>query len=261
MAVKRPLRKRSDSKASPGGEGHRSRLREKFLRSGLDGFLDYEVVELLLTLCTPRRDCKGPAKEAMRRFKSLQGVLEAPPQELCQVPGIGSKNLLGITLIKAVSDRYVQQRLERKNPITNASELHAYLALRIRGKHRECFEAIFLDAKNRVLSAHTLFTGSLTASAVYPREVVEAALRHRAAAVIFAHNHPSGDPDPSAEDIAVTRQLVFACRAVGIAVHEHLIVGSGRYFSFADNGMIAQMNEEFDFRRPSTGGAGEQRPL
>ncbi len=259
MAVKRSPQKRPDRipSASTKGQGHRSRLRERFLRSGLDGFLDYEIIELLLTLCTPRRDCKDSAKEAMRRFKCLQGVLEASPQELCQVPGIGPKNLLGITLIKAVSDRYVQQRLERTNPLTNATELYAYLVHRIRDKHRECFEVIFLDAKNRVLCTDTLFTGSLTASAVYPREVVDAALRNRAAALIFAHNHPSGDPDPSTEDVDVTRQLVFACRAVGIAVHEHLIMGAGRYFSFADHGMIARMNQEFDLRRPSPAAAGE----
>ena len=226
------------------GAGHRGRLRERFLNSGLAGFHDYEVIELLLTLATPRKDCKGAAKAAMKRFKTLQGVLEAEAGALCDVPGIGQKNMIGIKLVKAVADRYVRHRLMDTDPLKNSRELFTYLSLRIRDKDRECFEAIFLDAKNRVLTTETLFVGTLTASAVYPREVVKAALRHEAAAVIFAHNHPSGDPDPSGEDVAVTRQLIQACTTVGITVHEHLIMGRGRYFSFADQGMIARMHDE-----------------
>ena len=228
------------------GEGHRQRLRERFLESGLSGFHDYEVVELLLTLATPRKDCKVAAKAAMRRFKTLQGVLEASAKELCRVEGIGPKNLLGVKLIKAVGDRYLKKKLIEKDPLNNSQELFDYLYHSIRDKNRECFNVIFLDAKNRVIASETLFEGTLTASSVYPREVVIAALHHHAAALIFAHNHPSGDPQPSQEDIGITRRLVFACRVMGITVHEHLIIGSDGYFSFADQGYIARMNREFD---------------
>jgi len=228
------------------GEGHRKRLRDKFLTSGLSGFHDYEVVELLLTLATPRKDCKAAAKEALRRFKTLQGVLEASAKELCEVDGIGPKNLLGIKLIKAVGDRHLKGKLIEKDPLNNSQELFDYLYHSIRDKSRECFNVIFLDAKNRVISTETLFEGTLTASSVYPREVVIAALNHRAAALIFAHNHPSGDPQPSTEDVAITRRLVFACKVMGITVHEHLIIGNNRYFSFADQGYIARMNREFE---------------
>jgi len=228
------------------GEGHRNRLREKFLESGLSGFHDYEVVELLLTLATPRKDCKSAAKDVLRRFKTLPGVLEASARELCEVKGIGPKNLLGIKLIKAVGDRYLKQKLVEKDPLNNAKELFDYLYHSIRNKNRECFNVIFLDAKNRVISSETLFEGTLTASSVYPREIVIAALNHHAAALIFAHNHPSGDPKPSPEDIAITQRLVFACRVVGITVHEHLIIGKDKYFSFADQGYIARMNREYE---------------
>ncbi len=228
------------------GEGHRQRLREKFLKSGLSGFHDYEVVELLLTLVTPRKDCKTAAKSALQRFKTLPGVLEASAKELCEVEGIGPKNLLGIKLVKAVGDRHLEQKLIEKDPLNNSKELFDYLYHSIRDKSRECFNVVFLDAKNRVITTETLFEGTLTASSVYPREVVVAALNHHAAALIFAHNHPSGDPEPSAEDVAITRRLVFSCRVVGIMVHEHLIVGNNRYFSFADQGYIARMNREFD---------------
>lgn len=227
-------------------EGHRKRLRERFLGSGLSGFHDYEVIELLLTLATPRKDCKDAAKACLRRFKTLQGVLEAPPQELCEVRGVGPRNLLGVKLIKEVADRYLEKRLIHKDPLNNSKELFDYLYHNIRDKQRECFNAVFLDAKNKVIATETLFKGTLTASSVYPREVVRAALNHRAAALIFAHNHPSGDPKPSPEDVSVTRQLVFACKVMGITVHEHLIIGNNQYFSFADAGYIARMNREFD---------------
>ncbi|MDH3566752.1 MAG: DNA repair protein RadC [Desulfobacteraceae bacterium] len=230
------------------GNGHRKRLRDKFLDSGLTGFHDYEVVELLLTLATPRKDCKDAAKAAMGKFKTLQGVLEASPKALCEVPGIGPKNLFGIKLIKAVADRYLEKRLLHRNVLNNSKELFEYLNHSIRDKARECFNVVFLDAKNKVIATETLFEGTLTASSVYPREVVLAALNHHAAALIFAHNHPSGDPKPSQEDVAITRQLVFACRVVGITVHEHLIIGNNRYFSFADDGDISRMNREYDMQ-------------
>ncbi|UCH19879.1 MAG: DNA repair protein RadC [Deltaproteobacteria bacterium] len=235
-----------DSKISHKAAGHRQRLREKFLKSSLAGFHDYEVIELLLTLATPRKDCKDAAKAALKKFKSLQGVFEASPQELCEVDGIGPKNSLGIKLIKAVSERYLASKLEKKNALNNSKELFDYLYHSIRDKRRECFQVVFLDAKNRVIGTHTLFEGTLTASAIYPREVVLAALNHNAAAIIFAHNHPSGDPMPSVDDVAITRQLVLANRVMGITVHEHLVIGNNRYFSFADQGYIARMNREFD---------------
>jgi DNA repair protein RadC len=228
------------------GAGHRKRLRERFLSSGLSGFHDYEVIELLLTLATPRKDCKSVAKHALRRFKTLQGVFEASSKELCEIDGIGPKNLFGIKLIKAVADRFLKKALIQKDPLNNSKALFDYLYLSIRDKSRECFKVLFLDAKNKVITIETLFEGTLTASSVYPREVVLAALNHRAAALIFAHNHPSGDPKPSPDDVALTRQLIFACRVMGITVHEHLIVGDNRYFSFADQGYIARMNREFD---------------
>ncbi len=226
------------------GEGHRGRLRERFLTDGLGGFHDYEVVELLLTLGTPRKDCKNIAKAALKRFKTLQGVLEASDRALQEVDGIGPKNLFGIRLIKAVADRYLEKKVVGTDPVRNAAELFDFLYHRIRDKHRERFLVLFLDAKNRVTDIETLFVGTLTGSSVYPREVVAAALDRHAAAVIFVHNHPSGDPSPSAEDLALTRQLVFACSVVGVTVHEHLIIGDNCYFSFADHGVIREIKEE-----------------
>lgn len=227
-------------------EGHRQRLRDRFLAGGLEGFHDYEVIELLLTLFTPRKDCKDSAKALLKRFKTLQGVFEAPVSELCEVRGVGPKNVFGIKLIPAVSKRFLQQKVVQSEALNNAEALFDFLYHSMSARDRECFKALFLDAKNRVLAVETLFEGTLTASSVYPREVVRAALNHRAAAVIFAHNHPSGDPEPSGADMDITRRLVMACMTMGITVHEHLVVGNGRYYSFADNGHIARMRRQFE---------------
>jgi DNA repair protein RadC len=228
------------------GEGHRQRLRERFLQSGINGFQDYEVIELLLTLATPRRDCKDAAKAALIQFNTLPRVLEASSQDLCEIKGIGPKNVFGLKLIKAVAERYLEQKLINKDPVSNSKELFEYLYHNIRDKTREYFKVIFLDSKNRVIATETHSKGTVTASSVYPREVVHSALKHNAAALIFAHNHPSGDPNPSADDIAITRHLVFAAKVMGITVHEHIIVGENCYFSFADHGYIRKMTHAFD---------------
>ncbi len=228
------------------GAGHRGRLRERFMASGLDGFLDYEVIELLLTLNTPRKDCKEPAKAALARFKTLAGVLSAPVEELVRVPGIGPMNALGIKLIEAVAARHLERKLIQKDPIRSAREMFDYLYHRLRDRPTECFTVIYLDAQNRTLSVETLFEGTLSTSHVYPREVVRAAMAHNAAALLLAHNHPSGEPRPSPADIQITRDLIFACRLMGIRVLEHLIIGDNQYYSFAEKGYIADFNREFD---------------
>lgn len=233
-----------DAPETQKGQGHRKRLRERFMQSGLSGFQDYEVIELLLTLGTPRKDCKDAAKAALKRFKTLQGVFEATAAELSEIEGIGPANQLGLRLIKESAERYLEKRLVDMDVIKHSKDLLDYLNITIRDKRKECFVAVFLNSKNKVITSETLFTGTLTSSSVYPREVVQSALNHQAAALIFAHNHPSGDPEPSPEDIAVTRQLVQACKLMGITVHEHIIVGSGSHYSFAESGFIAQFKRE-----------------
>jgi DNA repair protein RadC len=230
-------------RAQPGA-GHRARLRERFRRGGLDGFHDYEVVELLLSLGTPRKDCKASAKAALARFGSLTAVLEASARELEEIKGIGPRNLFGLKLIPAVCERYLAARLQRKIPLHNSQALFDYLNQSLRDKPREQFKVLFLDARNRVNAIQTLFEGTLTAATVYPREVIRAALDHQAAALILAHNHPSGDPQPSAADKALTRRLVRVCQLMDITLHEHIIIGRDAYFSFADQGLIARFRQE-----------------
>ncbi len=234
------------AKSAHKGGGHRQRLKQKFLKGGLAGFLDYEVIELLLILNTPRRDCKESAKELLKRFKTLQSVFEADIEELQQIRGVGKENVLGLKLIKEVADRYLEKRIIAKDVVKNPHDLIKYLHHAIGNRTRECFVGIFLDAKNRVLASEILFEGTLTSSSVYPREVIIKALHHKAATIIFAHNHPSGDIAPSPGDIAITRKLVFALNYVGIVVHEHLITGGDDFYSFHENGYINEFKEEFE---------------
>ncbi len=225
--------------------GHRERLRQKFLSHGLEKMTDEETIELLLTLGTPRRDCKQIARETLRRFDGLAGVLEAPMDQLRRVPGIGPKNALGLKLVHEVARRFLQERLKGREFLSSSKEVYEYLLHSLRDLKKEVFKVIFLNGRNEVIQVETLFEGSLTSSAVYPREVIKSALDHHAAALVFAHNHPSGDPTPSTQDFAITRDLFLAGKIMSIQVLDHLIIGRNHYYSFADQGHIRKLETEF----------------
>ena len=226
-------------------EGHRERLREKFLKSGLKGFHDYEIVELLLTLGTPRRDCKQPAKEAIKRFKGLRGVLSAPPEELQKIKGIGPGNTFGIKLVQETAAEFLKEQIRDKVYCRSSKEVFNYLYISMRDLKKERFTVMFLDAQNQVIQVKDLSDGTLTASAVYPREIIRDAISHNAAALVFAHNHPSGNPEPSDNDKQITRDLVFAANTIQMKVLDHIIVGDNCYFSFADEGLIEKFEQHF----------------
>ena len=218
--------------------GHRERLRQKFLMYGLEKLTDDEIVELLLTLATPRRDCKQIARAALNHFGGLPGVLEASVDQLQQVPGIGPKNALGLKLVHEVARKFLRERLVGLDFLSSSREVYDYLLHSLRDLKKEVFNVIYLNGRNEVIQVETLFEGSLTSSAVYPREVIRKGLAHHAAAMVFAHNHPSGDPSPSSQDFAITRDLYLAGKIMGIQVLDHLIIGRNRYYSFADQGHI-----------------------
>jgi len=222
-------------------------LRDKFLERGLSGFTDEEVLELLLTLGTPRKDCKPMAREAIKRFGSLRQVLEAPLDQLQRISGIGPKNVVAVRLIHEVARRFLEDRLEgMPYRFGSSREVFDYLYHSMRDRKREIFKVLYLNSQNRILSVEDLFEGTLTASTVYPREVIRRALEVHAAALVFAHNHPSGDPNPSQEDIRITRDLYWACRIMGIRVLDHLIIGEGCYRSLADLGHIEGFRKAFE---------------
>jgi len=218
--------------------GHRQRLRERFLSGGLQGFHDYEVIELLLSLGTPRKDCKQPAKNALNKFGSLNAVLDADPIDLQKIDGIGPNNAFGLKLTQTVARKYLSQRVIGKDVITSVEEVMDYLKHNLKNKKREIFSIIYLNGRNEIIDMEELFQGTLTSSVVYPREVIQKVLKMDAAAIIFVHNHPSGNPNPSDEDINITNKLVDAAKTIDVQVHDHIIIAGNDYYSFADNSLI-----------------------
>ena len=219
-------------------KGHRQRLRDKFLKSGLDGFHDYEIIELLLTLGTPRSDCKQPAKDVLKKFGSLKAVLEADPKDLKIIKGIGDKNVFGLKLSQDVARRYLSDRIIDKDYAQSSNDIIEYLQHNLRDKNKELFMVIYLNGRNQIIKMDELFKGTLNTSAVYPREVVKRALNNNAAALVFVHNHPSGNPNPSQDDISITKKLKEAALAIDVSVHDHLIIAGNDVYSFADHGLI-----------------------
>ena len=223
---------------SKNNEGHRQRLRDKFLKNGLDGFHDYEIIELLLTLGTPRKDCKPMAKKALKKFGSLKAVLEAEKTELKEINGVGDNNVFGLKIAQSVARRYLADRIIDKDIVRSADEVMAYLKHSLRDKNREAFLVIYLNGRNQILKMEELFKGTLTTSAVYPREVVKRALDNNAAALVFVHNHPSGNPNPSQDDLSITKKLKESAKAIDVSIHDHRIIAGNEVYSFADHGLI-----------------------
>ncbi len=218
--------------------GHRDRLRQRFLKSGLDGFHDYEIIELLLTLGTPRKDCKPTAKLLLKTFGSLKEVLEADPGELEKVRGVGPKNIFGLKIAQAVARRYLADRVVHRDFIRSSADVLEYLTHSLRDRNREVFMVIYLNNQNQILKMEELFEGTLTSSVVYPREVVKQALAHDAAALVFVHNHPSGNPAPSKDDLKITEKLKQAAGALEMTVYDHIIIAGNEHYSFAEKGLI-----------------------
>ncbi len=239
------------------GKGHRKRLREKFIASGLAGFHDYEIIELLLSLGTPRRDCKIPAKEAIKRFKTLRGVLEASPEELQEINGIGAHNAFGIKLVQEIAREFLKAKILEKPFYNSSQEVFDYLYHSMRDLKKEVFKVIYLNSQNQIMETADLFEGTVSGSSVSVREVVEGAIKYSAVSLIFVHNHPSGNPEPSANDRELTRELVYAGKIMRLRVLDHIIIGDNRYFSFAGEGLIEEY--EIDFLKLKLSGTSEAK--
>jgi len=220
--------------------GHRQRLRDRFLRSGLAGFADYEVVELLLTLAIPRSDVKQPAKALIARFGSLRGILDAPIKDLHAVSGIGTVTPVALQIIKAAATLYLQQCGEGRDSLADPARLADFWRMRIGALQNEVFEVAYLDSAYRLLrdGVETLEEGTIDRAAVYPRRVIEAALKRGAAALVLAHNHPNGNVTPSEHDKLLTRAIVLGAETVHLKVVDHLIVSAHDTFSFRKAGLL-----------------------
>ena len=227
------------------GEGHRQRLRDKFLAQGIEAFTDAEIIELLLTFGTPRSDCKEAARALLTQFGSLPAVLDAAPVQLQQVKGVGPKNTFALHFIQGVARRYLRQRVVGKEYVRSSREVADYLIHSMRGLQHEVLTVVFLDAAHAVIDAAVVAEGTVTVNTIYPRELVKAALARNASALVIAHNHPSGSLTPSRQDSELTRSLYLVCSFMHLDLLDHLIIGAGdQVYSFADQGLMATIRED-----------------
>lgn len=218
-------------------DGHRQRLKERFLREGLDNFEQLQVLELLLFYCIPRQDTNPIAHALLDRFGSVSKVLEATPEELKKVPGVGESAALFLSLIMATGRYYLVNQKEKDTILTSIEKCGQYLLPFFHGRRNETVFLLCLDAKCKVLSCKEVGEGSVNSAAVPIRRIVEMALGDNATSVVLAHNHPSGLALPSGEDIQTTRRLSLALRAVEIELVDHVVVADGDYVSLAQSGM------------------------
>jgi DNA repair protein RadC len=226
--------------AKPHYYGHRERLRKRFLNSGFEGLADYEIVEMLLTLAIPRRDVKELGKELIKRFGNLRGILDAPIEEVKKVDGIGEVTPAVLRMVREMVSLYLQQAIEKREALSDPNRLNEFWRVKIGNSANEVFMVGYLDSGYRLLrdGIERIQEGTIDRATVYPRRVVEAALRRKAAAIMLAHNHPNGDTRPSEQDKLITKALVLAAAAVQIKVLDHLIVSPEQAFSFRQEGLL-----------------------
>jgi DNA repair protein RadC len=218
--------------------GHRERLRERAAASRFAGLPDYELLELFLFRSRPRGDVKPTAKALLARFGSLAAVAAASIEELKTVAGIGETTALDLKVLHEATLRIAREPVVKRTVISSWTALLAYVRVALANEPREQFRVLFLDKKNQLIADETLNRGTVDHAPVYPREVVRRALELSASAIILVHNHPSGDPTPSGQDIDMTRQVIEAAKSLRIAVHDHLVVGREGVASFRQLGLI-----------------------
>ena len=218
--------------------GHRERLRRRFVGGGADAVPDYELLEMVLFNAIPRVDVKPLAKQLLEIFGDFNGVIAAPRGRLLAVPGVTEKVWVQFRLAEAVAARMARARVLNREVITSWSQLMSYCKTVMAHRDTEQFRVLFLDRKNVLIADEAQGAGTVDHVPVYPREVAKRALELNASAVILVHNHPSGDPTPSKQDIDMTGQIDRACRALGIAVHDHVVIGKEKDASFKALGLL-----------------------
>ena len=226
--------------ASPvaGVDGHRGRMRQRLLDAGPDSLADHEMLEMVLFLALPRRDTKPLARLLLARFGSFASAIAAPLADLRSVDGMGEAAAAALKTVHAAALRLARAEVLNRPVLSNWDRLMEYLGVVLARERIEQFRVLFLDNRNRLLADEAQARGTVNHTPVYPREVVKRALELHATALILVHNHPSGDPTPSAEDIAMTREVKAAAQTLSVVLHDHVIIGNGTWLSLRREGLL-----------------------
>lgn len=221
-----------------GAEGHRARLRTRLLKAGPESLADHEVLEMMLFLALPRRDTKPIARALVTRFGSYAQAIAAPVAELLTVEGLGESGAAALKIVQAAALRLVKAEVIYRPVLNHWDRLIEYLTAVLARERIEQTRVLFLDHRNRLIADEVQSSGTVNHTPVYPRELVKRALEHHATAIILVHNHPSGDPTPSQEDIAMTREIKQAASTLSIVLHDHVIIGNGKWVSLKRLGLL-----------------------
>ena len=219
-------------------EGHRQRVKGRYLAEGLDSFEDHQVLELLLFYCIPMKDTNELAHKMLGEFGSLSGIFEADPADICKRCGVSENTAILLSLMPSLTRRYFKGKWGDKPALSSSTKAGEYAVSLFVGRTYEVFYVICLDTQNRVNCAVLVHEGTINETPVYPRIIVEAVLRHQANSVILAHNHPGGSMRPSDADLQITKRITAALDAISVHVADHIIVAGDRYFSFAEKGLL-----------------------
>lgn len=219
-------------------KGHRQRVKKRVISEGIDSFEDHQILELLLFYCIPMKDTNELAHALIRHYGSLSGVFDADPKDLGMQLGVTENTAILLSLMPALARRYQQGKFTEKALLSSTTAAGEYTMALFTGRLNEAFYVICLNSQNQVNQATLLHEGTINEAPVYPRLIVETALRHQAASIILAHNHPGGSRQPSPADVAVTKKIKAATEAIAITVVDHIIVAGDGYYSFAENRML-----------------------
>lgn len=221
-----------------GAEGHRDRMRTRLLKAGPDALADHEMLEMVLFLALPRRDTKPLARALLTRFRSFASAIAAPVPDLLAIDGLGEAGAAALKTVQAAALRLARSEVMDLPVLSHWPKLLAYLTATLAHEQIEQAHVLFLDGRNCLLADEVQGRGTVNHTPLYPREVVKRALELHASALVLAHNHPSGDPTPSREDIATTREIKVAAEALRITLHDHVIVARARWLSFRQEGLL-----------------------
>jgi len=223
---------------APGADGHRARMRDRLLTAGADSLADHEVLEMTLFLALPRRDTKSIARALLARFRSFAGCISATPHELREIEGLGDAGVAALKTVQAAALRLMRAELIDQPVLNSWQRLMDYLTAVLAREKIEHFRVLYLDTRNRLIADEGQGRGTVNMTPVYPREIVRRALELNATALILVHNHPSGDPTPSAQDITMTRAIRSAAEPLAVMLHDHVIIGNGRWVSLRKEGLL-----------------------